>query len=145
MPFIDHVGVCPADMDAALRFYRDGLGLEVLFDVTFDADFEPLLGAPTTMPRTVFLGDRHRADAGRVELLDLGTGVLPDGAAHAGLPHRGACLLSFQVPVEEALRRLADLGLGGQPRLIATPGGPAAVVVDPDGVMVELVSRAVAY
>ena len=143
--FIDHVGICPTDLDAAVHFYRDGLGLEVLFDVTFDADFEPLLGAPTAMPRTVFLGDRDRPDAGRVELLDLGTGLLPDGATQAGVPHRGAFLLSFQVPVEETLKRLAELGIGGTPRRIATPGGTAAVVVDPDGVMVELVSRAVSY
>jgi catechol 2,3-dioxygenase-like lactoylglutathione lyase family enzyme len=145
VPFIDHVGLGPADMDAALHFYRDGIGLEVLFDVTFDADFEPLLGVPTKMPRTVFLGDPGRPDAGRVELLDLGTGELPDGRAAPGLPHRGACLLSFQVAVEETLQRLADLGIGGEPRRIQTPGGAAAIVVDPDGVMVELVNRAVSY
>jgi catechol 2,3-dioxygenase-like lactoylglutathione lyase family enzyme len=163
VPFIDHVGLCPADMEAALHFYRDGIGLDVLFDVSFEANFEPLLGVPTKRPRTVFLGDRTREDAGRVELLDLGNGAgegsvegsregsgggdaaLPDGRTAPGLPHRGACLLSFHVPVEETLRRLADLGLGGPPRRLPTPGGPAAVVVDPDGVMVELVSRAVAY
>ena len=145
MPFIDHAGICPADMDAAVHFYRDGIGLEVLFDVTLDADLRPLLGVTTTKPRTIFLGSRDREDAGRVELLDLGTGVLPQGPAAAGLPHRGAFLLSFQVPVAETLARLAALGLGGEPRLLPTPNGLAAIVVDPDGVMVELVGRLVSF
>jgi catechol 2,3-dioxygenase-like lactoylglutathione lyase family enzyme len=145
VPFIDHVAICPADIDAALHFYRDGIGLDVLFDVSFDNDFEPLLGVPTTKPRTIFLGDREREDAGRVELFDLGTGELPDGRVAAGLPHRGAFLLSFTVQVEDTLQRLAGLGLGGEPRRLPTPGGLAAVVVDPDGVMVELLSRAVSF
>jgi catechol 2,3-dioxygenase-like lactoylglutathione lyase family enzyme len=142
VPLVDHVAICPADIDQALRFYRDGLGLDVLFDVTFEADFEPLLGVATTKPRTVFLGDRENESAGRVELLDLDTASpLPAGSAGAGQPHRGACLLSFVVPVEETLTRLAELGFGGTPRRVPTAGGPAAVVVDPDGVMVELLSR----
>jgi catechol 2,3-dioxygenase-like lactoylglutathione lyase family enzyme len=145
MPYLDHVAICPADLDAALRFYRDGVGLDVLFDLTFDANFEPLLGVPTEHPHIVFLGDQQHPDAGRIELIDLGTGSPPDGRAAAGLPHRGACLVSFHVPVEETLQRLASLGLGGPPRRLAGPDGLAAVVVDPDGVMVELVSRPVSY
>lgn len=142
MPVLDHVAICPADMDEALRFYRDGLGLDVLFDVTLDTDIEPLLGVVTKRLRTVFLGDQKQAGAGRVELVELETAdPLPAGSPTAGLPHRGAFLLSFVVPVEETLTRLAGLGLGGAPRRMPTPGGPAAVVVDPDGVMVELLSR----
>ncbi|MDT3446934.1 MULTISPECIES: VOC family protein [unclassified Pseudofrankia] len=141
MPFIDHVAICPADLEASLRFYRDGIGLEVLFDVTMDMDLEQFLGAQTKKPRTVFLGDRNNEEAGRVELFELGTGDLPGGSAAAGLPHRGAFLLSFVVPVEQTLHRLAALGFGGEPRTMPTPGGPAATVVDPDGIMVELLSR----
>ena len=145
MALIDHVAICPADLDAALHFYRDGIGLDVLFDVTFDADFEALLGVPTKQPHIVFLGDPAHPDIGRIELIDLGTGEPPDGRTAAGLPHRGMCLVSFHVGVEETLRRLADLGLGGSPRSMPGPDGPVAVVVDPDGVMVELISRPVAY
>jgi catechol 2,3-dioxygenase-like lactoylglutathione lyase family enzyme len=141
VPFADHVALCPADLDEALRFYRDGIGLEVLFDVSFEADFKPLLGVTTTSLRTVFLGDRAQ-QAGRIELVELATGEpLPGGAPGAGLPHRGAFLLSFVVPVEETLSRLEALKLGGTPLQMPSPGGPAAVVVDPDGVMVELLSR----
>ena len=145
MPYIDHVAICPADLDAALHFYRDGIGLDVLFDVTFEANFEALLGVPTERPHIVFLGDRQHPEVGRIELVDLGTGDLPDGRTAAGLPHRGACLVSFVVPVRETLQRLADLDLGGPPRTIPGPDGLAAVVIDPDGVMVELISHPVAY
>ena len=142
MTFIDHVALCPADMDETLRFYRDGVGLDVLFDVTIDADFEQFLGVVTKSLRTVFLGDRANEAAGRVELVHLeSTDTLPPSSPAAGLPHRGAFLLSFVVPVAQTLRRLADMGLGGPPRTMETPAGPAAVVVDPDGVMVELLSR----
>jgi catechol 2,3-dioxygenase-like lactoylglutathione lyase family enzyme len=145
MPALDHIAICPANLDAALHFYRDGVGLDVLFDVTFDANFEALLGVPTERPHIVFLGDRQHPDVGRIELVDLGTGNLPDGRESAGLPHRGTFLVSFHVPVAETLQRLAELGLGGPPRRFSGPDGLAAVVVDPDGVMVELVSRPVAY
>ena len=142
MSLVDHVAICPADVAESLRFYRDGLGLAVLFDVSFDADLRPLLGVPTTTVRTVFLGDPERPDAGRLELFELGgSGPLPVGAPAAGLPHRGACLISFVLPVEDTLARLAELGLGGVPRRMPGVGGPSAVVVDPDGVMVEILSR----
>lgn len=133
-------------MEAALRFYRDGLGLQVLLDVTMDADLEPLLGVRTVSPRTVFLGDHDQPRVGSVELLDLGDGLLPDGAPVAGLPHRGAFLLSFQLPVSTALQRLAELGLGGKPRTMHTrAGGTVAVVVDPDGVLVELLDQPISF
>jgi hypothetical protein len=46
--------------------------------------------------------------------------------------------------VREVLDRLAALGVGGPPRVMPTPaGGLAATVIDPDGVLVELLDRAV--
>ena len=141
-PAVHHTGLCPADLDLALRFYVDGLGLQVLFDVTMATDLAPLLGEPTSSVRTVFLGDEQAPDAGALELLDLGTGRVQGQAAPSGLPQRGLFLLSFQVPVEPALTRLAALGLGGEPRRMATPGGGlVATVVDPDGVVVELLDQ----
>lgn len=145
MARLDHTGLCPADLDAALRFYRDGIGLAVLFDVTLPYDLEPLLGVPTASVRTVFLGDPARPDAGSLELLDLGDGRAAGEAAPSGLPRRGTFLLSFQVDdVAATLARLADLGLGGTPRRMPTPGGRVvATVVDPDGTTVELLDRPV--
>jgi catechol 2,3-dioxygenase-like lactoylglutathione lyase family enzyme len=139
---VHHTGLCPADMDASLRFYVDGLGLEVLFDVVLETNLEPLLGVSTSKVRTVFLGSRDSAESGTLELLDVGTGHAVSEPAGAGTPYRGLFLLSFQVPVAATLERLDSLGLGGTPRRMPTgPDSWAATVVDPDGVMVELLDQ----
>jgi catechol 2,3-dioxygenase-like lactoylglutathione lyase family enzyme len=144
MPWIDHAGLCPADMAASLQFYVEGLGLEVIFDVTLDLDVEPLLGVTTSKVRTVFLGSRDRRDGGLLELIDIGTGHAATEPARSGFPQRGLFLVSFVVPVEATLERLASLGLGGTPRRMpAVSGGMSATVVDPDGVVVELLDHPV--
>jgi catechol 2,3-dioxygenase-like lactoylglutathione lyase family enzyme len=126
-------------MAESLRFYRDGLGLTVLVDTVLRADLEPLLGIRTHEVRTVFLGGSARSDSGIVELLDLGVESVSGGRWQAGLPARGIFLLSFQVDVDVTLTRLQRLGLGGEPRVMTVQGGAsAATVVDPDGVLVEL-------
>jgi glyoxylase I family protein len=143
MPFIDHAGICPANIEESLRFYRDGIGLDVLFDVVLNADIEPLLGEHTAKVRTVFLGNKDKPEAGAVELVDLGPtdrSAQRDAEPVAdGLPRRGVFLLSFQVQVEETLARLASMGFGGPPRKMPTiKGNWSATVVDPDGTVVEL-------
>lgn len=139
MTVLHHAGVCCRDLDESLRFYRDGIGLSVLADVVLEADLAPLLGVTTTSVRTVFLGSADRPDSGIVELLSLGVESVDGGTPQPGTPARGVFLLSVQVDVDEVLGRLADLGFGGEPLSMPTPGGGrAATVVDPDGVMVEL-------
>jgi catechol 2,3-dioxygenase-like lactoylglutathione lyase family enzyme len=139
MTNLHHAGVCVRDMSAALQFYRDGIGLSVVADKVLQADLEALLGVHTDAVRTIFLSDTDNPEPGIVELLDLGVAGIADADAQAGGPARGVFLLSFQVDVEAVLSRLAQMGLGGTPRRIPTPGGGiAATVIDPDGVMVEL-------
>jgi len=139
MTILHHAGICVADIDEALRFYHEGVGLNVLVDKVIEADLVSLLGVHTRRVRTVFLGATDHPDGGIVELLDLGLTEIADAAPQTGLPGRGVFLLSFQVDVPGVLARLDDLGLGGVPRTMPTPrGGLAATVVDPDGVMVEL-------
>jgi catechol 2,3-dioxygenase-like lactoylglutathione lyase family enzyme len=143
MTMLHHAGLCPANMETSLRFYRDGVGLEVLRDITMDADLEPLLGRRTEKVRYIFLGSPASPQGGILELLDLGAPEFVDAPTGVGLPHRGVFLLSFQVALDEVLARLADLGLGGPPRRMKGPsGGFAATVVDPDGVTVELLGAA---
>lgn len=142
MTLLHHAGICVADMARSLRFYVDGIGLTVLVDKVLEADLAPLLGVHTTSVRTVFLGDPAHTDAGIVELLDLGLPDIAGAPGQPGLPGRGVFLLSVQVDVPMVLDRLAALGLGGTPRTMPTPGGGlAATVVEPDGVMVELLAR----
>lgn len=140
MTMVHHTGLCPADIERSLRFYRDGVGLTVLADFTMDADLEPLLGRRTSHVRAVFLGSPDSPQGGTLELLDLGDGELRSEPMGSGTPHRGLFLLSFVVDVAEVLARLADLGLGGTPRTMRSPGGVTATVTDPDGATVELLS-----
>lgn len=146
MTRVHHTALCPADLEASLRFYRDGLGFSVLMDHEFDGDWPGLFDAPTDRLRAVFLGDPDRHGAGIVELVGFAEAAPAVAApAPAAPPAFGFFLLSLYLPdVGAALERLAALGLGGVPRRITVPGpgGRAvamATVRDPDGVLVELV------
>lgn len=141
MTTMHHAAVCVRDIEASLRFYRDGIGMTVLVDKVFEADLEGLLGVRTERVRTVFLGDAAHPDSGIVELLDLGVADVVAGDAQAGRPTRGVFLLSVQVDVAATLVRLAELGFGGRPLSMRTYDGIAATVTDPDGVMVELLPK----
>ena len=130
------------DLEASLRFYRDGLGLDLLADRQVEGNWPELLGASSRRLRAVFLGDTRVPDdqAGVLELNVL-DGDVPAGPP-PGPPGTGFFLLSFFVDVEPTLGRLASLGLGGEPRRVTqpTPGGPIslATVRDPDGVLILL-------
>jgi catechol 2,3-dioxygenase-like lactoylglutathione lyase family enzyme len=138
---VHHSAVYASDVDASLRFYRDGIGLEVVMDHQFDGDWPTLFDAPADRLRSVFLGDPGSADAGIVELVafDGATGE----ASPPGPPRPGFFLLSFFVDVDATLARLAAAGFGGHARRIQVPGPGGdvemATVRDPDGVLVELV------
>jgi catechol 2,3-dioxygenase-like lactoylglutathione lyase family enzyme len=140
MTTVHHTAIRVRDADASLRFWRDGLGFVVLMDERFEGDWPTLLGAASDSLRSVFLGSPTSPDAGIVELVDLG----PVGPGHLALdpPPAGFLLISIMTDVQGALTRLADLGLGGDPRRIETMGIAMATVVDPDGVFVELVESA---
>lgn len=136
MTVIHHSAICVRDIEQNLRFWRDGLGFEVLMDQRFEGDWPTLLDAPSHELRAVFLGEPDAAASGIVELVDLG-GV-PAGEADS-TPREGFLLLSVMVDVESALKRLSELGLGGEPRRISAMGVAMAVVQAPDGTRVELV------
>ena len=139
---IHHSVVVVGDLEASLRFYRDGLGLDVLLDRRVEGDWPGLLDAPTRSLRAVFLGDARVPDdhAGVLEL-NVFDGDVPAGPPPSP-PRTGFFMLSFFVDVDATLSRLAALGLGGPPRRViqSTPNGPVTVatVRDPDGLLVLL-------
>ena len=142
MTVVHHTAICTRDIDAGLRFWRDALGFEVLMDETFTGDWPTLLRAPGTSLRSVFLGDPSVPDAGIVELVDLGD-VAPRASGADGPTSQGFLIVSVVTDLEAALDRLAEAGLGGAPRRIDASGVAMAVVVDPDGVAVELIDDGV--
>lgn len=142
MAVIHHSAICVRDVEASLRFWRDGLGFQVLMDRRFEGDWPTLLRAPSSSLRAVFLGDPADPAAGIVELVDLGE--VPEGPAPEATATSGFLLLSVTTDLDAALDRLRDLDLGGTPRRIDVMGVAMAVVVDPDGVQVELVDDSAA-
>jgi catechol 2,3-dioxygenase-like lactoylglutathione lyase family enzyme len=139
---IHHSVVVVRDLEASLRFYRDGLGLEVLQDRTVEGDWPALLDAPGRSLRAVFLGDPRVPDdqSGVLELNLFDSGIAEGVPASAR--RSGFLLLSFFVDVDATLGRLADLGLGGSPRRVTQPTANGQVAIatvrDPDGVLVLL-------
>ena len=139
---IHHSVVVVRDLEASLRFYRDGVGLDLLRDRQVEGDWPDLFEAPSRRVRAVFLGDAGVPDdhAGVLEL-NVFDGDVPAGPPPSP-PRTGFFLLSFFVDVEATLSRLAALGLGGPPRRVTqpTPRGPVtlATVRDPDGLLVLL-------
>jgi catechol 2,3-dioxygenase-like lactoylglutathione lyase family enzyme len=144
MTALHHGAVVVGDVEESLRFYREGIGLAVLMDHEFEGPWHDLFDAPADRLRSVFLGDPEHPNAGIVELVSFDP--VPDRGAASVPPTAGFFLLSFFVDVDEVLGRLADLGLGGDPRRIDVPGPAGAVAMatvrDPDGVLVELVGAA---
>jgi glyoxylase I family protein len=131
-----HTAICTTDVDESLRFWRDGLGFEVVMDMAFEGSWRELFAAPTDALRSVFLGDPADQASGIVELVDFGP--IPERSSTAG-PAVGFFLVSVYTSVDAALARLADLDLGGEPRRIEVHGVSMAVVTDPNGVRVELI------
>jgi catechol 2,3-dioxygenase-like lactoylglutathione lyase family enzyme len=141
-PAIHHTVIVVGDLDASLRFYVGGLGLEVLRDREVEGDWPSLLGVAATTLRAVFLGKSDIPDdtAGVLEL-----NVFPGGAVRAvplPSPSAGLFMISYFVDVEATLSRLDKLGLARDVRRVeqATPNGTItlATVRDPDGVAVLL-------
>ena len=131
-----HTAICTTDVDGSLAFWRDGLGFAVTMDHEFEGDWPTLFEAPSNHLRSVFLGDPADPSAGLVELVDLGPLPEPGGDSE---PTTGFFLVSVYLDVDAALARLAELGLGGEPRRIEVHGVGMAVVRDPNGVRVELI------
>jgi len=139
-PRVHHSAVVCSDLDLSLRFYRDGLGMDVLMDEDFDGDWPTLFGTRSTRLHSHFLGSRDDPSAGIVELVVFHGGAEP--APDDRPPAYGFFLLSLYVDVDTTLQRLAVMGVQPEGRIeLPSPRGPVvmATVRDPDGVLVELI------
>jgi catechol 2,3-dioxygenase-like lactoylglutathione lyase family enzyme len=145
MTGVHHTAIVTTDVERALSFWQDGLGLTVLFDHVFTGDWPTLFDARTDTLRSIFLGDPSAPDTGVVELVVFDNPA-PQRESIAG-PAPGFFLVSLNRDVEPTLHRLADLGFAEDVRQIAVPAPHGkqvqmAVVTAPDGVRVELIGPA---
>jgi catechol 2,3-dioxygenase-like lactoylglutathione lyase family enzyme len=123
---LDHFVLRVRDLDAALGFYRDLLGLEILFLDEYKANQRPFVSAR--------IGE---------QLLDL----VPDptydpdaGKMAGGYMH---CCVEVENRLEELIPQLKQRGISmidGQPipRMGARGMGLSIYLMDPDGYVVEL-------
>jgi catechol 2,3-dioxygenase-like lactoylglutathione lyase family enzyme len=143
---IDHVGITVSDVDRALGFYRDVLGLRVIADgkVT-EPEVAQLLGLDSVELR---IADLDSGDGRIVELIQY---VQPKGRRIAYESYDSATAhVAFTVDDLAAVReRIMSTGntiVSRQPITIREPGGAfdgaiCLYVRDPDGAILELVQR----
>ena len=129
---LDHVGIAVADLDAALRFYRDALGLEVA----------PPEDVATQGVRVQFVGLGTDRSAAALELLEA---TSEDSPIARYLTKRGPGLHHVTLRVDDIHAALAQLKARGvrlideEPRLGAH--GTLVAFIHPasaHGVLVEL-------
>jgi catechol 2,3-dioxygenase-like lactoylglutathione lyase family enzyme len=144
---IDHVGITVSDVDRALGFYRDLLGLRLIADSTVaEPEVAELLGLAS--PVQLRIADLDSGDGRIIELLEY---VQPRGRRIAFESSDVATAhIAFTVDDLAAVReRLLDAGatiVSRRPITISEPGGSfdgaiCLYVRDPDGVILELVQR----
>jgi catechol 2,3-dioxygenase-like lactoylglutathione lyase family enzyme len=137
---VHHSAVVCSDLELSLRFYRDGLGMEVLSDQEFEGDWPTLFGGHSKRLRSVSLGSKDDGSSGIVELVVFDRDV--EAAPRDRPPAYGFFLLSFYADVDATLERLGAFGVQEEGRVEQpTPRGPVvfATVRDPDGVLIELI------
>ncbi len=137
MRAIHHTAIVTADVDASLRFWRDGLGLS---DARPSSGDWPTLSTPIRRPSS---SATPNANSGILELVHFDVVGTADPGSAAG-PRHGFFLVSLERDVEATLAHLAELGFADDVRQISmpAPGGKTvamAVLTDPDGVRVELI------
>ena len=137
---INHTGLTVSDLDRALAFYRDALGLEVVMQQEKEGGY---LAAITGYPKAhVRMAHLATPGGGRLELFEYleprGSGR-PLEPSTVGITH--VCLVVEDV--HEAHRRLVKAGAEpfSEPIEIdtgANAGAYGLYVRDPDGIVLEL-------
>jgi lactoylglutathione lyase len=135
-----HVGITVADLERAVRFYTEGLGLEVAVRQTSAADYLALTGYPGVEIATAFV---EAPDGVRIELQEYRR-VGDHGSREPGTAPIGSSHICFRVgDVASTLARAEAAG----GRRVTEPvqidsgindGGAAVYLRDPDGYTIEL-------
>ncbi len=143
---IDHVGITVSDVDRALGFYRDVLGLRVIADGTVtEPEIAELLGLDSVRLR---IADLDSGDGRIVELIQ----YLEPKGRHINYESSDAATAHIAFTVDnlaEVRERLTSADatiVSRQPITINEPGGAfdgsiCFYVRDPDGAILELVQR----
>lgn len=139
-----HGGITVKDMDTSLKFYRDGLQLEVEFDVINGADYlRSVLAMPFSEIRIVYL---RIPNSGFVELLEY-RGLERHSASARPSDFGGGHICLYVDDIDALVARMHSLGYSSRSEkavdIVAGPNIGAKVVylIDPDGYFVELFQK----
>jgi catechol 2,3-dioxygenase-like lactoylglutathione lyase family enzyme len=139
-----HGGITVKDMEASLKFYRDGLQLEVEFDVINSADYlRTVVAMPFSEIRIVYL---RIPNSGFVELLEY-RGVERHSASARPADFGGGHLCLYVDDIEAISVRMQKLGYSSRSDkpvdIVAGPNIGAKVIymIDPDGYFIELFQK----
>jgi lactoylglutathione lyase len=140
-----HAGVTVSDMDRALRFYRDALGLDVVSDgITGGPQAHRIWGMVTGRVRVVFL--RVPGSDALVELFEF-QGIERHPASSRPPDYGAGHVCLYATDLEGLHERLVGLGYRSRGGEVVTieqgphAGAKAVYMVDPDGYHVELYER----
>lgn len=137
---VGHLGICCADLERSVHFYRDLLGFRPLTEVRVDdAASAKLLRLPSVDQRTVFL----ERDGVRLALFEFAKPQTLGDAAPRAMNERGFAALMLRV--EDLDETVAELRAAGVRVLDETRiehadyGSKLLFVCDPDGALIELI------
>jgi catechol 2,3-dioxygenase-like lactoylglutathione lyase family enzyme len=141
MPSVLHTGITTRDFDRSLRFYRDLLGMETVFEQEKQGGYlEAIVGYPNAharMAHLAFPGDSHRIELFEyIEPPPIGDAAEP---RHVGITH--VCLIVDDVHATYERLRQAGVEFYSEPVAIdtgANTGGYGLYLRDPDGITLEL-------
>lgn len=134
-----HYGVTVSDMDEALEFYRDTLGMEVVDNLSFDSEsFSKFVGVSDVDVDITFLD----ANGCMVELLEYNNP--PGGNANEGVSNNDVGAAHFCLEVDDVSEVYEDLS--GETRFLNPPqtlegGAKVTYAYDPDDNIVELLEE----
>jgi glyoxylase I family protein len=144
MPMLHHTGLTVSDLQRSLQFWRDALGMEVLFEQEKVGGYiEAIVGEPGAHVRMAHLA--FGGDGTRIELFEY---VAPTGGRHiqrpadVGFSH--VCVACDDL--DERLERLVAAGGAAFSKPVEVDtgvnrGGRGVYLRDPDGHVVELFER----
>ncbi len=136
---LTHIGICVADLERSLAFYRDLLGFAHRSDLRVRGEpSRTLLRLPDVDLQAVYL----ERDGVCIELLHFAAPGTCGADQPRAMNARGLTHLSLRV--DDLVATLGALRAGGVRVLEETvihprPGAAAAFICDPDGTLVELV------
>ena len=146
---VAHVGITVRNMDKAVEFYRDTLGLQVIGDVTIEGDeASTVTQVPNAKLRAVYLRYKDDPTSPPIELLHF---IEPgeSGTPYAGLANPGITEVAFWVrDIEQTYQDLSAKGVEfySRPQMFDLEGegyGKVKAVYfrDPDGTTLELMQN----